>query len=145
MKKIQEYLRKADAAFCDDSRFARLEETYKGSYILAFDDEAEVWVVDTKHGVEYGDAAYVAGEFCGDNVVYPYNNAAMPDPLMPDHEHRFEDIIESLFQDPESFSVEHFKDCYAAQELRVLHNLQGALLMVKERNYPLSREEKNTV
>jgi hypothetical protein len=42
---------------------------------------------------------------------------------------------------PEGFSVDIFEDCYAAQELRILHNLQESLLRVKERNYPLSLEE----
>jgi hypothetical protein len=131
----------ADFVFYDDIKYVRLEERYRGSFLPTFDDEAEMWVVDTEHGVEFGDVAYVAGEFCGDNGVYLFNNVNMPDPQMPNHGHEFESVICSLIRNPEGFSVANFRDCYAAQELRILHNLQEALLTVKDRNYPLSREE----
>jgi hypothetical protein len=65
----------------------------------------------------------------------------MPDPQCPNHVHEFERVIINLMKNPEEFSVEGFHDYYSSQELRVLHNLQDALLKVNERNYPLTREE----
>jgi hypothetical protein len=130
-----------DFVYYDDVKFTRLEQQYKDTFLPTFDDEAGMWVVDTEHGVEFGSVAYVVGEFCGDNAVYLFNNANMPDPQMPNHGHEFESVISSLIRNPEEFSVENFEECYATQELRILHNLQEALLTVKERNYPLSRTE----
>jgi hypothetical protein len=118
-----------------------LQQKYKGYFLPTFDDEARTWVVDTEHGVEFGNVAYVAGEFCGNNAVYLFNNENLPYSKSPNHDHVFEGVLGSLITNPEDFSVEGFEDCYAAQELRILHNLQESLLKVKERNYPLSLEE----
>jgi hypothetical protein len=132
----------ADFVYYDDTEYTRLEQQYKGIFIPAFDEDAETWVVDTEHGVESGCVSYVAGEFCGDNATYLFNNSQCPDPDQPNHCHEFPEVIEELIREPEMFSIEAFKDCYAAQELRILRNLKKALLTVKKRNYPLSLEEK---
>jgi hypothetical protein len=128
--------------YYDDAEFTRMERQYKGTYIPTFDEKTGLWVVDTEHGVEFGSSSYVAGEFCGDNATYLFNNSNCPDPEQPSHCHEFPGVIKELIREPEMFSVEAFKDCYATQELRILKNLKEALLTVKKRNYPLSLEEK---
>jgi hypothetical protein len=132
----------ADFVYYDDTKYTRLKQQYKGTYIPTFDEETGLWVVDTEHGVEFGSSSYVAGEFCGDNAPYLFNNFNCPDPEMPNHCHEFSEVIKALIREPEMFSVEAFKDCYATQELRILRNLKEAFLTVKKRNYPLSLEEK---
>jgi hypothetical protein len=131
-----------DFVYYDDIKFTRLEQQYKGTFIPTFDDDAGTWVVDTEHGVEFGCVSYVVGEFCGDNATYLFNNSNCSDTELPNHCHEFPEIMKALIREPELFSVEAFKDCYAEQELRILKNLKEALLTVKKRNYPLSLEEK---
>jgi hypothetical protein len=131
----------SDFVYYDDSKYKRLEQQYKGSYIPTFDKESGLWVVDTEHGIEYGDALYIAGEFCGDNPIYLFNDDENPNSQMPNHEHELADVVIALFRNPESFSVKGFEDCYASQEIRILETLQDALLTVKKRDYPLSRKE----
>lgn len=118
-----------------------LKKKYHGCYIPTFDEQYGIWVVDTVYGVEYGDASYVAAEFCGKNVIYPFDISSS-DCRNGDHEHDFDAVIENVLENPLTFSVEQYKEDYSHQELEVLDCLQRSLKLVNERKSPLSREEK---
>lgn len=119
-----------------------LKKKYHGCYIPTFDEQYGIWVVDTTNGVEYGDASYVAAEFCGRNVIYPFDKMNSSDCRNRDHEHDFDAVIEKVLENPVAFSVEQYKEYYSHQELEVLDCLQRRLALVYERNCLLSREEK---
>jgi hypothetical protein len=133
-----------EEACYEDIQYIRLNERYKGTFIPTFDQETDMWVVDTEHGIEYGDIAYVAAEFCGDNTTYPFYRSDMEGQQQKDHEHTFEAVLGILIDNTDGFSVENDKGCYSDQELRVLDNLKKALITVRGRNYPLTREEIST-
>lgn len=99
--------------------------------------KSDKWAVNTEHGLEFGCVSYVAGEFCGDNLVYNYkiNNCES-------HKHSFDGVIEALMLNPKTFSVKGFEEEYSSQELKVLYNLQEAYQIVSARNTPLTHKEK---
>lgn len=118
------------------------KESYKGQYLPVYDERYETWVVDTDHGVEWGDLTYVLDAFCQDSVLYNYNDKHHKVGECADHVHgSFEELLLMVLRDPEHFDVEQFKDQYSRQELRVIYNLKSTLTFVKKENRPVTLEE----
>ena len=95
-----------------------LKERYKGTNMPIYDKEYHVWCVNTNHGFEIGDVAYIAEEFRKDIIVYPYDINGEHQ-----HTHSFEGIIETILKDYQNFSIESYKEAYSSQELRIIDNL----------------------
>ncbi len=104
-----------------------LQKKYKNAYLPVKLKDGQ-WILNTKHGPEVGTADYIAGEFCGDNVVYNYKINGSPD-----HTHSFEGVIDILMLNPFGFSVKGFENEYSAQELRILYNLQERFKSASEK------------
>lgn len=93
--------------------------------------EKDVWVVHTNEGkTEFGNAQYVAGKWLDANVCYRYHGY--------DSEgierycakaFRFNDVVEQMLRYPALTDVSEYEEDYSKQELKLLYDIKGKLVM----------------
>ena len=99
------------------------------SYRPYYDPRTGNWRVDfSDRPSEEGDLLYVAGEFAGTCLYFPYNTSQTRGREYSAHSHSFEGVIRSLLEDPEGFNVSGFEEYYSRQEREMLYEIRRRLL-----------------
>ena len=107
----------------------RLLSECETSYRPYYDRGNAKWRVDfPDRDSEEGDLLYVACEFAGTGLYYPYNDSAAAGLEHSGHAHSFSGVIRALLDDPAGFTVGGFEECYSGQELGLLEKLRQKLL-----------------
>lgn len=114
-----------------------IKKKYLGSFVPIYLKNMRCWCVDTAHGIEIGDIAYIASEFSKSGVVYHFRASHCLSPELPDHEHSFEAVLIHVITDFENFSIEEFREEYSKQELEYLNTLKETVLRIKETGKPI--------
>ena len=93
-----------------------------------YDRKQKIWRVEfPDRDMEEGSLQYVASEFAGMGLYYPYHDSGTKGKDYCGHAHEFDGIIEALLDDPEGFSIEGFESYYSEQERKMLQAIQEKL------------------
>lgn len=95
----------------------KIERQFAGQKTPLYLELYDMWVVDTEHGVEYGDIDYIMNEFTRSGVNYHFTKWN-PRIEQPDHEHSFSAVLSTIVDDPENFSYKSFEKEYSEQEIK---------------------------
>ena len=99
------------------------------SYRPYYDRGSGSWRVDfPDRPSEEGELLYVAGEFAGTCLYFPYNTSQTSGREFSGHSHSFEGVIRSLLEDPEGFNIAGFEEYYSGQEREMLAEIRRRLL-----------------
>ena len=102
-----------------------LEQKYLGSYLPVQDAVSDIWCVQTEHGFECGDVAYVAAEFSGTGLIYHFTcNGEI------DHVHDFESVLAEVLRDPEQVDIVTDDGEYSEQEIQMVKGIKRAAAFV---------------
>lgn len=101
-------------------------DKFKGQKIPTYDSKSDIWVVDTAHGVEFGDMNYVLSEFVEGGLHYSFNTLIAGE-VQRDHEHSFAGVILALLDDVTHFSIIGFEEDYSQQEIKFLNDIQNKI------------------
>lgn len=101
----------------------KIEKLYTGQKTPVYSELYDIWIVDTDHGVEYGDIDYVMNEFTRSGVRYHFTTKWCPNIEWPDHEHTFSAVLSSIADDPENFSYHYFDQEYSLQEIEFIEDI----------------------
>ena len=77
---------------------------------------------------EEGSLSYVASEFAGTGLYFPYNDSDTAGREYGGHAHSFDGVIRALLDDPAGFTVSGFEEYYSGQELEMLGEIRRRLL-----------------
>lgn len=102
-------------------------DLFKNQKIPLYISESDFWVVNTPHGIEYGDMLYVVSEFTESGLHYSFNTL-ISGKVRKDHAHSFEGVIVSLLNDVTHFSIIGFEKDYSQQEIDFINNIQNKIL-----------------
>ena len=98
----------------------------RASHRPYYDRTKKCWrVIFPDRNAEEGDLLYVASEYAGTGLYFPYyTTKAMGG---RGHDHYFKGVLEALLDDPEGFSIQGLEDYYSQQEIRMLVAIQRKL------------------
>lgn len=91
-------------------------------------------MVDTDHGVEFGDIEYVMSEFANAGVIYHFITKWNFQSKQPDHEHSFGAVLSAIADDPEYFSYKSFEHEYSEQQVQYIEAIFAKYREVGKRN-----------
>ncbi|MDD5957320.1 MAG: hypothetical protein PUC19_00445 [Ligilactobacillus ruminis] len=113
-----------------------LEQRYLDEYIPVQDDASGIWCVQTGHGFESGDVAYIAGEFSGTGLIYHFKyNDEM------DHVHGFDSVLAIVLQDPEHIDIVTDYGEYSDQEINMVSGIKRTAMFVQSHRRPMTIAE----
>ena len=113
-----------------------LEQRYLGEYIPVYDDASGIWCVQTGHGFESGDVAYIAAEFSGMGLIYHFKyNDEM------NHVHGFDSVLANVLQDPEHIDIVTDYGEYSDQEIQMVKGIKRAASFVQSHHRPMTNAE----
>ncbi len=99
------------------------------SFLPYYDEGTGTWRVDfPDRDPEEGSLLYVASEFAGTGLYFPYHGSAAAGREYSSHAHSFEGVIRALVEDPSGFSVSGFEEYYSKQEREMLGEIRDRLL-----------------
>lgn len=103
-----------------------VNEQNQQSYKPYYDRKDKCWKVSfPDRDAEEGDLLYVASEFALTGLYFPYATATALGGKS--HSHEFEGVLETLLDDPDSFSIEGYEEFYSKQEIKMLDDVQRKL------------------
>lgn len=103
----------------------RLLSGHAASFKPYYDKGAKTWRVDfPDRDPEEGDLLYVAGEYAGTGLFYPYNDSETRGKGYSGHAHSFDGVILALLNDPTGFTIAGFEEYYSRQEREMLGSIQ---------------------
>lgn len=74
---------------------------------------------------------YALDDIAGESLYFPYNTKLSEDKIGHSHAHSFEEVINEMYNFPESFSIDdEDQEYYSKQELRYLFRVQNYLLSI---------------
>lgn len=74
---------------------------------------------------------YALDDIAGESLYFPYNTKLNEDKIGHSHAHSFEEVINEMYNFPESFSIaDEDHEYYSKQELRYLFRVQNYLLSI---------------
>ena len=92
--------------------------------------------MQTGHGFESGDVAYIVAEFCGTGLIYHFmHNGEM------DHVHGFESVLVEVLQDPEHVDIVTDYGEYSDQEMQMVKGIKRAAAFVQSHHRPMTNAE----
>ena len=101
----------------------------ESSFLPYFDEGAATWRVDfPDRDSEEGGLLYVASEYAGTGLYFPYNDSATAGKEYSGHAHSFEGVIRALLDDPSGLTVSGFEEYYSSQEREMLRAIRNKLL-----------------
>lgn len=113
-----------------------LEQRYLDEYIPVQDDASGIWCVQTGHGFESGDVAYIAAEFSGTGLIYHFKyNDEM------NHVHGFDSVLANVLQDPEHIDIVTDYGEYSDQEIQMVKGIKRAAAFVQSHHRSMTNAE----
>ena len=104
----------------------------KKRYKPWYDRRKKCWRVDfPDRDCEEGDLLYVASEFAGTGLYFPYNDSSTAGREYSGHSHSFDGVIHALLDDPEGFTIEGFEEYYSEQEREMLEEIKRRLQQIE--------------
>ena len=97
-----------------------------------YDSARKNWTIVTQHGMEEGDAIYIASEIIKGGLYYPFHSEPSWKEQNCNHAYDFSSVVEFLLQRPYFFSIEGFEEYYSPQEQELLNKLKMKLHIPNE-------------
>lgn len=105
---------------------SNINKQNRDSHRPYYDRVEKCWRVNfPDRDAEEGDLLYVASEYARTGLYFPYHTTKTLGGR--GHDHYFEGVLESLLDDPESFSIRGFEEYYSKQEIEMLGAIQRKL------------------